>query len=62
MQRKWLRRIEEQVMREIVVDRAALDQDPFSSDGGFPRLNKIFGGQLETVLADINEHVWRKVA
>jgi type I restriction enzyme R subunit len=62
VQKQWLKRFEEQIIREVVVDRAALDQEPFSNDGGFARLNKIFGGQLETVLADINEHLWAKVA
>lgn len=59
-QRKWLRRIGEQVEREIVVDRAALDRDPFANDGGFVRLNKVFGGELEAVLASINEELWTK--
>jgi type I restriction enzyme R subunit len=62
VQRKWLKRIEEQLTREIVVDRAAIDDDPFRADGGFKRLNHVFGGQLELVLADINEEVWKKVA
>ncbi len=62
VQRKWLKRIEEQLLREIVVDRAAIDDDPFRADGGFQRLNRVFSGQLELVLADINEEVWKKVA
>lgn len=62
VQRKWLKRIEEQIVRELVVDRAAVDEEPFSNDGGFQRLNKVFGGQLETVLADINEELWKKAA
>lgn len=62
VQKKWLKRIEEQLTHEIIVDRAALDEDPFSKDGGFVRLNKIFGGKLESVLADINEELWKKVA
>lgn len=62
VQKKWLKRIEEQLTHEIIVDRAALDEDPFSKDGGFVRLNKIFGGSLESVLADINEELWKKVA
>jgi type I restriction enzyme R subunit len=61
IQRKWLKRIEEQVTREIIVDRAALDEEPFGKDGGFQRLNKIFAGQLESVLADINEETWQRV-
>ncbi len=62
VQKKWLKRIEEQLTHEIIVDRAAIDEDPFSKDGGFVRLNKIFAGKLEAVLADINEEVWKKVA
>lgn len=62
VQRKWLKRIEEQILRELVVDRAAVDEEPFSKDGGFQRLNKVFGGQLEAVLSDINEELWRQAA
>jgi len=62
VQRKWLKRIEEQILRELVVDRAAVDQEPFSKDGGFQRLNKVFDGQLEAVLGDINEELWKQAA
>lgn len=62
VQRKWLKRIEEQLLREVVVDRASIDEEPFRADGGFQRLNKIFGGQLESVLGDINEELWKKAA
>ena len=62
VQRKWLRRIEEQLIREAVVDRAAIDEEPFRSDGGFQRLNKIFGGQLAAVLEDINGELWQQAA
>jgi len=62
VQRKWLKRIEEQLLREVVVDRASIDEEPFRADGGFQRLNKIFGGQLESVLCDINEELWKKAA
>jgi type I restriction enzyme R subunit len=62
VQRKWLKRIEEQILRELIVDRAAVDEEPFSKDGGFQRLNKVFGGRLEAVLGDINEELWRRVA
>jgi type I restriction enzyme R subunit len=62
VQRKWLKRIEEQILREVVVDRASIDEEPFRADGGFQRLNKVFGGQLESVLCDINEELWKKAA
>jgi type I restriction enzyme, R subunit len=62
VQRKWLKRIEEQLLREVVVDRASIDEEPFRADGGFSRLNKVFGGQLEAVLSDIGEELWKKTA
>lgn len=61
-QRKWLKRIAEQVEREIVVDRESLDREPFQAHGGFNRLNKVFDGQLETVLSDFNEALWTQTA
>ena len=61
-QKRWLRRIGEQIEKEIVVDREALDRDPFADDGGFNRLNKVFDGELEAVLAEINEELWKRAA
>lgn len=61
-QRKWLQRIAQQIEREIVVDREALDHEPFQAQGGFRRLDSIFDGQLEAVLSDLNEALWRETA
>ncbi len=61
-QRKWLQRIGEQVNCELIVDRDALDQEPFRADGGFNRLNRIFDGQLAAILEDINEELWQQTA
>jgi type I restriction enzyme, R subunit len=61
-QRQWLQRIGEQVIREGIVDHDALDQEPFQADGGFKRLNRIFEGQLDRILGDINEALWQETA
>ncbi|WP_312469627.1 type I restriction-modification system endonuclease [Rhizobium sp.] len=58
-QRRWLKRIGDQIEKEIVVDREAMDKEPFVADGGFQRLNKVFGGELESILALMNEELWR---
>jgi len=60
-QRRWLQRIGEQLEREIVVDREAIDRPPFDAHGGFKRLNLVFDGRLDGLLSDINEELWRKV-
>jgi type I restriction enzyme R subunit len=59
-QKRWLRRIGEQIEKEIVVDREAIDRQPFAADGGFVRLNKVFDGELEAVLTGINEEMWKR--
>lgn len=59
-QKQWLRRISEQVEKEIVVDRDQLDRAPFDAAGGFVRLNKVFEGELEGVLSGINEEMWSR--
>ncbi len=61
-QQQWLKKIGNQVAREIIVDRAAIDQEPFQADGGFKRLDKVFNGQLEAILGDIQEELWVKRA
>ena len=59
-QKRWLQRIGEQIEKEIVVDREAIDREPFAANGGFTRLNKVFDGELESVLTGINEEMWKK--
>jgi len=63
VQRKWLKRIGDQFIREVVVDREALETGQFQVDaGGFANLNKRFGGQLETILGEINDDIWRRIS
>jgi type I restriction enzyme R subunit len=56
---KWLDRIAKQVKLETVVDRTSLDAGQFKTDGGFARLNKVFDGQLETLLVELADEVWK---
>ena len=57
-QRKWLERIGKQLKQETIVDREALDAGQFKEMGGFIRLNKVFKGELETILRDIADAMW----
>lgn len=58
-QSKWLDRIAKQVKIETVVDRTSLDAGQFKTDGGFARLNKVFDGQLESLLGELADEVWK---
>ncbi|WP_417749788.1 type I restriction-modification system endonuclease [Rosistilla oblonga] len=57
-QRKWLERIGKQLEQEVVVDRDAMDTGRFREMGGFVRLNKVFKGELETILREIADAMW----
>ncbi|MBM0745454.1 type I restriction-modification system endonuclease [Phormidium sp. CLA17] len=62
-QRKWLERIGKQLKVEVIVDRESLDNGEFRTQGGgFDRLNKLFNGQLETILAGIRDQLWQDVS
>lgn len=64
-QRQWLQKIAAQTKANVVVDRDALD-DPdlvFKREGGgFARLDRIFGGELERVLDTFNDALWPPAA
>lgn len=59
-QRQWLERIGRRVAELGVADPAALDEDQFKVAGGFGRINRIFDGRLEAILADINDAAWQE--
>ncbi len=64
-QRQWLQKLAAQTKANLIVDRAALD-DPdliFKREGGgFKRLDRIFGGQLDQVLNAFNDALWESPA
>jgi len=64
-QSEWLKKLAAQTKANLLVDRAALD-DPaliFKREGGgFPRLNKLFDGQLHQILSHFNDAVWQHTA
>lgn len=64
-QRDWLKKIAAQTKANQLVDRASLDEDHLifkREGGGFPRLNKLFDGQLAQVLSQFNDTVWQQGA
>lgn len=57
IQKSWLERIEKQLLKESVLDpdpEQAFNVEPFKSNGGYKRLNKIFDGQLDDIVRKIN--------
>jgi type I restriction enzyme R subunit len=58
IQQKWIERFEVQLLKETVLTKEDLDAKPFSDDGGFTRLNKIFENELEHILAVLNDNLY----
>ncbi|MHA6482845.1 type I restriction-modification system endonuclease [Paenibacillus sp. strain BS8-2] len=57
VQKDWLKRIEKQLLQESVLDpnpEKAFEVEPFKSKGGYKQLNKIFDGEMDTIVTTIN--------
>lgn len=59
VQRKWIRRIGDQLALELAVDRAAFGAEPVAAHGGWHHIDKVFNGALSGVVRDLNDNPWR---
>ena len=62
VQRRWLFRIGDKMTSQVVIDRQTFDNPPFAQQGGYNRLNKIFGGELDAILEEIRTETWEPAA
>lgn len=62
VQRTWLERIGVQMEKETIVDRDSMNEGAFKNNGGFDRVNRIFSGQLESILEELYDAVWDDAA
>ena len=60
VQRRWLERLAQQLVHEVVVDRPVVQRN-FEQDGGAARLDKLLSGRLDDVLQSLNDHLWDQV-
>jgi type I restriction enzyme R subunit len=58
IQQKWLNKFQDQLLAETVLTKEDLDKAPFSNEGGFTRLNKIFDNELENILVVLNDNLY----
>ena len=58
VQQKWLDKFRDQLVAETVLTKDDLDKSPFSNEGGFARLNKIFDNDLENILVVLNDNLY----
>jgi type I restriction enzyme R subunit len=62
VQKQWLTKLVKQLKSNFVLDRETLDTGALQKDGGFKRIDKIFDGGLDSLLAELNESLWAKQA
>lgn len=55
----WITRMEKYLMEESVLNVTVFDEDGrFKSQGGFAKINKVFGNKLESVILELNEYLY----
>ncbi len=55
----WIARMEKYLMEESVLNVTVFDEDGrFRAQGGFARINKVFGNKLESVVLELNEYLY----
>ena len=55
----WIARMEKYLMEESVLNVTVFDEDGrFRSQGGFNKINKVFGNKLENIVFELNEYLY----
>lgn len=55
----WIRRMEEYLMHESVLNIKVFDEDGrFMSQGGYTKINKVFGQHLEDIVLELNNYLY----
>ena len=55
----WLSRMEKYLLEESVLNVAVFEEDGrFKAQGGFAKIDKVFGNRLESVVLELNEYLY----
>ena len=55
----WITRMEKYLMEESVLNVTVFDEDGrFKAQGGFAKINKVFGNKLESIVLELNEYLY----
>ena len=58
-ERNWIKRMETYLLKESVLNMQVFDEDSrFKNEGGFAKINKVFGNKLESVVIELNEYLY----
>ena len=51
--------MEKYLMEEYVLNISVFDEDGrFKAQGGFSKINKVFGNELESIVMELNEYLY----
>lgn len=62
VQTKWLEKIENAMLKEVIIDKKVFDVGNFKREGGFNRYDKIFDNKLEEIIDKIKEYMFNETA
>lgn len=55
----WIARMEKYLMEESVLNVSVFEEDGrFKAQGGFAKINKVFGDKLESIILELNEYLY----
>lgn len=55
----WISRMEKYLMEESVLNTSVFDEDGrFKAQGGFNKIDKVFGNNLENIVLELNEYLY----
>ena len=57
-QLEWLNRMERVLLEETVLDEQIFEVGAFKNAGGFPILDRRFGGDLRAIITELNEYLY----
>lgn len=58
-EQSWISRMEKYLLEESVLNVSVFDEDGrFKAQGGFAKINKVFGNKLETIILELNEYLY----
>lgn len=58
-EQSWIIRIEKYLMEESILNVTVFDEDGrFKAQGGFAKINKVFGNKLESIILELNEYLY----
>ncbi|MCZ0932162.1 MAG: restriction endonuclease subunit R, partial [Oligoflexia bacterium] len=54
-QMKWLRMIKDHISSSFHIERDDFSRTPFNAEGGLGKMHQLFGKQMDSIIAEINE-------